>query len=165
MQWSLRRVSLFCIIYSGLPPASSLIKGLFVPICAYVIMAMSLNLTVGILGELSLGHAGFMCRGRFRRGRLSACVTRGRRDRRMGAAFRWRFCWAGTAAAALFRLFDRHSGFAPAGATIWPSLRWPSARSSKTCVNNILTYVGRDASTASMFALRRTTLSTEPGTR
>ena len=55
----------FCIIYSGLPSGSSLIKGLFVPICAYVIMAVSLNLTVGILGELSLGHAGFMCLGAF----------------------------------------------------------------------------------------------------
>ena len=55
----------FCIIYSGLPSGSSLIKGLFVPICAYVIMALSLNLTVGILGELSLGHAGFMCLGAF----------------------------------------------------------------------------------------------------
>lgn len=55
----------FCVIYSGLPGASSLIKGLFVPICAYVIMAISLNLTVGILGELSLGHAGFMCIGAF----------------------------------------------------------------------------------------------------
>ncbi len=55
----------FCVIYSGMPGASSLIKGLFVPICAYVIMAVSLNLTVGILGELSLGHAGFMCLGAF----------------------------------------------------------------------------------------------------
>ncbi len=35
------------------------------PICAYVIMALSLNLTVGVLGELSLGHAGFMSIGAF----------------------------------------------------------------------------------------------------
>ena len=35
------------------------------PICAYVILAVSLNLTVGILGELSLGHAGFMSVGAF----------------------------------------------------------------------------------------------------
>ena len=35
------------------------------PICAYVIMAISLNLTVGVLGELSLGHAGFMSVGAF----------------------------------------------------------------------------------------------------
>ncbi len=44
---------------------SSLLKGLLVPICSYVILAVSLNLTVGILGELSLGHAGFMCVGAF----------------------------------------------------------------------------------------------------
>ena len=44
---------------------SSLLEGLLVPICAYVVMAVSLNLTVGILGELSLGHAGFMSVGAF----------------------------------------------------------------------------------------------------
>ena len=44
---------------------SSLLESLLVPICAYVIMAVSLNLTVGILGELSLGHAGFMSVGAF----------------------------------------------------------------------------------------------------
>ena len=44
---------------------SSSIKGLLVPICAYVVMALSLNLTVGIMGELSLGHAGFMSVGAF----------------------------------------------------------------------------------------------------
>lgn len=40
-------------------------KGMLVPICAYVVMAVSLNLTVGVLGELSLGHAGFMSVGAF----------------------------------------------------------------------------------------------------
>lgn len=40
-------------------------KGMLVPICAYIIMALSLNLTVGILGELSLGHAGFMSVGAY----------------------------------------------------------------------------------------------------
>ena len=39
--------------------------GLLVPICCYIVMAISLNLTVGILGELSLGHAGFMSVGAF----------------------------------------------------------------------------------------------------
>lgn len=39
--------------------------GQLVPICSYVILAISLNLTVGILGELSLGHAGFMSVGAF----------------------------------------------------------------------------------------------------
>ena len=41
------------------------ITGMLVPICAYIVMAVSLNLTVGILGELSLGHAGFMSVGAF----------------------------------------------------------------------------------------------------
>ena len=44
---------------------SSLFQGLMVPICTYIILAISLNLVVGILGELSLGHAGFMCVGAF----------------------------------------------------------------------------------------------------
>ncbi len=39
--------------------------GMLVPICCYIVMAVSLNLTVGILGELSLGHAGFMSVGAF----------------------------------------------------------------------------------------------------
>ena len=41
------------------------LKGQLVPICVYVVMAVSLNLTVGISGELSLGHAGFMSVGAF----------------------------------------------------------------------------------------------------
>lgn len=41
------------------------ISGQLVPICTYVVMAISLNLTVGFLGELSLGHAGFMSVGAF----------------------------------------------------------------------------------------------------
>ena len=43
----------------------SLYQGLLVPMCVYSIMALSLNLTVGVMGELSLGHAGFMCLGAF----------------------------------------------------------------------------------------------------
>lgn len=44
---------------------TSTLKGQLVPVCAYVVMALSLNLTVGVLGELSLGHAGFMSVGAF----------------------------------------------------------------------------------------------------
>lgn len=44
---------------------SSLFQGLLIPLCIYAVLAVSLNLTVGILGELSLGHAGFMCVGAF----------------------------------------------------------------------------------------------------
>ena len=41
------------------------LKGQLVPICVYVVMAVSLNLVVGFSGELSLGHAGFMSVGAF----------------------------------------------------------------------------------------------------
>ena len=44
---------------------SNSISGQLVPICTYVVMAISLTLTVGFLGELSLGHAGFMSVGAF----------------------------------------------------------------------------------------------------
>ena len=53
------------MILKGTGSLSSLFTGLLVPLCAYSILAVSLNLTVGILGELSLGHAGFMCVGAF----------------------------------------------------------------------------------------------------
>ena len=41
------------------------IRGLLVPITAYIVMAVALNLVVGIAGDLSLGHAGFMSVGAF----------------------------------------------------------------------------------------------------
>ena len=44
---------------------SSSVEGYLVPICAYIVLAVSLNLVVGISGELSLGHAGFMGVGAF----------------------------------------------------------------------------------------------------
>lgn len=53
---------------------SSLFTGLLVPICVYVILAVSLNLVVGISGELSLGHAGFMCVGAFAGAFFTKCT-------------------------------------------------------------------------------------------
>ena len=44
---------------------SATVQGQLVPICAYIVMAVSLNLTVGVMGDLSLGHAGFMSVGAF----------------------------------------------------------------------------------------------------
>lgn len=62
-------------ILIGTGSLSSLLKGLLVPLCVYVILAVSLNLTVGILGELSLGHAGFMCVGAFASAFFSKCFV------------------------------------------------------------------------------------------
>ena len=61
-----------CQIMIAAGAMSNLMQGLLVPLCYYSILAVSLNLTVGILGELSLGHAGFMCIGAF----TSAFFTR-----------------------------------------------------------------------------------------
>lgn len=44
-------------------------------ICIAVILAVSLNLVVGLLGELSLGHAGFMCVGAYLGGKLSCLLV------------------------------------------------------------------------------------------
>jgi len=44
---------------------SKSVQGYLVPICVYIVLAVSLNLVVGISGELSLGHAGFMGVGAF----------------------------------------------------------------------------------------------------
>ena len=46
-------------ILSSTGNLSRLLTGLLVPLCVYVIAAVSLNLVVGFSGELSLGHAGF----------------------------------------------------------------------------------------------------------
>lgn len=61
-------------IMSATGNISSLLKGLLVPLCVYVVLAISLNLVVGISGELSLGHAGFMCIGAFASAFFSKCA-------------------------------------------------------------------------------------------
>lgn len=68
---NMKTYSLVIIAFALLLPLSKngvisySITGQLVPICAYIVMAISLNLTVGTLGELSLGHAGFMSVGAF----------------------------------------------------------------------------------------------------
>ncbi len=56
---------IICQIMIATGTMSNLLQDLLVNLCYYSILAVSLNLTVGILGELSLGHAGFMCVGAF----------------------------------------------------------------------------------------------------
>ena len=41
------------------------VTNMLIPTAVYIVMAVSLNLVVGLLGELSLGHAGFMSVGLF----------------------------------------------------------------------------------------------------
>lgn len=64
-------IAMIVVLYAAVTIAAqaglinSHLGGLLVPLCVYATMAVSLNLVVGILGELSLGHAGFMCVGAF----------------------------------------------------------------------------------------------------
>ena len=61
------------MIAAGTMPRTT--KSLLIPVCVYIVMAVSLNLTVGISGELSLGNAGFMSIGAFT-GIVIAAYTR-----------------------------------------------------------------------------------------
>ncbi len=56
-------VIVMILIASG--AASRHFTSMLVPICINIILALSLNLVVGFLGELSLGHAGFMSVGAY----------------------------------------------------------------------------------------------------
>ncbi|MBO5501530.1 MAG: branched-chain amino acid ABC transporter permease, partial [Clostridia bacterium] len=61
-------VILAFVVMQGMNSADMLgssVKGFLIPICAYISLAVSLNLLVGVCGELSLGHAGFMGIGAF----------------------------------------------------------------------------------------------------
>lgn len=51
------------MLYSG--NISRQLQNMLLPISVYIVLAVSLNLVVGLLGELSLGHAGFMSVGLF----------------------------------------------------------------------------------------------------
>ena len=57
--------------------ASRQMSNMLISISAYIVMAVSLNLVVGLLGELSLGHAGFMSVGLFSGCLLSIALSSG----------------------------------------------------------------------------------------
>ena len=62
-------------VLDGMGFISHSLSGQLVPICAYVCLAVSLNLVVGVSGELSLGHAGFMSVGAFTGVVVAGCLT------------------------------------------------------------------------------------------
>lgn len=51
------------LLYSG--SLTRQISNMLIPISVYIVLAVSLNLVVGLLGELSLGHGGFLSVGLF----------------------------------------------------------------------------------------------------
>ncbi|MBO5091090.1 MAG: branched-chain amino acid ABC transporter permease [Clostridia bacterium] len=66
---------IFAILSMATPMKSSTVI-LFQKITVAVILAVSLNFVVGFLGELSLGHAGFMSIGAFLGGKLAMIVVK-----------------------------------------------------------------------------------------
>jgi branched-chain amino acid transport system permease protein len=56
-------VVMAALLYTG--HLTRQVTNMLVPVAVYIVMAVSLNLVVGLLGELSLGHAGFMSVGLF----------------------------------------------------------------------------------------------------
>ena len=56
-------VFFFVMLQTG--AASNQFKNMIIPMSYYILLAVSLNLMVGVLGELSLGHAGFMSVGAY----------------------------------------------------------------------------------------------------
>lgn len=58
-------IYIICEILLKTGNMSSLFKNLLVPCTCYIVAALALNLCVGLSGELSLGHAGFMSIGAY----------------------------------------------------------------------------------------------------
>ena len=75
-------VILFYVIVQALISANILNRywqGILNLICINMIMAVSLNLTVGVLGQINLGHAGFMAIGAYSAGLFLKTKNEGRK--------------------------------------------------------------------------------------
>ena len=73
-------IGIFTLIFgvlslAGALPAST--QYLLEKMAISILLAVSLSLVVGFLGELSLGHAGFMCVGAYLGGKISAVLAAG----------------------------------------------------------------------------------------
>lgn len=116
-------------VLRGTVGIGSVLEGQLIPICAYVTMALALNLVVGVSGELSLGHAGFMSIGAFM-GCSAASALAGVipfAPLRLAVAMLVGAPWPVSSAS------SSASPCCASTATIWPLLPWPSARSSRAC--------------------------------
>lgn len=70
-------IALLAIVFSVLSVTGNLSMSnqlLLEKIAISIILALSLSMVVGFLGELSLGHAGFMCAGAFLGGKVAALL-------------------------------------------------------------------------------------------
>ena len=68
-------VVMAALLYTG--HLTRQVTNMLVPVAVYIVMAVSLNLVVGLLGELSLGHAGFMSLGAYGSAVITTLVFKG----------------------------------------------------------------------------------------
>ncbi|MEG0378439.1 MAG: branched-chain amino acid ABC transporter permease, partial [Eubacterium sp.] len=68
----------FAVIYSlvSFKIVTNYFGGIVIFTCIMIIMAMSLNIVAGFLGEMALGHAGFMAIGAYSAASLSIAMTK-----------------------------------------------------------------------------------------
>jgi ABC-type branched-subunit amino acid transport system permease subunit len=99
-------------------------RALVLQIGIYIILAVSLNIMTGYLGQLPLGHAGFMAVGAY----AGALFWKAAVLLPCGPPSRWDCSWP----AASPPCSASSSACPPCGSrgTTWPSSRWASARSS-----------------------------------
>ncbi|MEG0309621.1 MAG: branched-chain amino acid ABC transporter permease [Eubacterium sp.] len=74
---SISALLIFAIIYSlvTFKIVTNYFGGIVISTCIMIIMAMSLNIVAGFLGEMALGHAGFMAIGAYSAASLSIAMT------------------------------------------------------------------------------------------
>ena len=97
-------LGLVLLVVDSLGFIDSYIRGIFIQCCFAVIMATSLNLVFGYLGQIALGHAGFMAIGAY----TSALVTKA-----MGLAIK--------------------AGTMPAMSNVMQFFHWPALRRPCRC--------------------------------
>ena len=135
-RWSLR--PLWWCRPCGWALAWAMLEGQLIPICAYIVMALALNLVVGVSGELSLGHAGFMSIGAFAGSALALALQ----STVTLSPCAWPWPWYSARSSPPRWAFSSASPCCASMATTWPSSPWPLARSSKSIITNV--YLGVD---------------------
>lgn len=117
--------------------SADIINGYYMQVMLFagvnVMMTASLNLVNGFTGQFCIGHAGFMSLGAYGSAVITTLVFKGTSVAPAAQipVFLLGLLCGGIVAALVG--CDRHPVPEAQRATIWPSSRWPSARSSAPC--------------------------------
>lgn len=133
-------LSRFCFTRGSL---TRQIANMLIPISVYIVLAVSLNLVVGLLGELSLGHGGFLSVGLF-----SGCLVAIALSATSLPLF-VRLPLSMIVGGLVAMVFGFIVGLprCASRAIILRSLLWPAARSSRISSRTLTSLAARSAST------------------